>query len=93
MVQKKAIEVRGNKKFDDVDRNNVNRGDVNLRITVLFYKLSEIFILYELYVYFQNHLHDLLQKIIFTLSPFKLRRFNLRRVLWNVTTARSKVWV
>ena len=29
------IEVRGNKKFDDVNRNNVNRGNVNRRITVL----------------------------------------------------------
>ena len=29
------IEVRGNKKFDDVNRNNGNRGDVNRRITVL----------------------------------------------------------
>ena len=28
------IEVRGNIKFDDVNRNNVNRGDVNRRITV-----------------------------------------------------------
>ena len=32
--QKKATQ-RGNKKFDDVNRNNVNRGDVNRRITVL----------------------------------------------------------
>ena len=28
------IEVRGNKKFDDVNRNNVNRGDINRSITV-----------------------------------------------------------
>ena len=25
------IEIRGNKKFDDVNQNNVNRGNVNLR--------------------------------------------------------------
>ena len=30
------IEVRGNKKVDDVNRNNVNRFDVNLSITVLY---------------------------------------------------------
>ena len=28
------LEVRGNKRFDDVSRNNVNRGYVNRRITV-----------------------------------------------------------
>ena len=31
----RQIEVGVNKKFDDVNRNNVNRGDVNQRITVL----------------------------------------------------------
>ena len=29
-------EVRGNKKFDDINRNNINRDDVNRGITVLF---------------------------------------------------------
>ena len=29
------IEVVGNKKYDDVNGNNVNRGDVNRRITVI----------------------------------------------------------
>ena len=33
------IEVRWNKKFDDVNRNNVNRGDVNRRITVFISSL------------------------------------------------------
>ena len=28
------IEIRGSKKFDNVNRNNFNRGDVNRRITV-----------------------------------------------------------
>ena len=28
------IEVRGNKKFDDVNQNNINQGDVNRWITV-----------------------------------------------------------
>ena len=28
------IEVRGNKKFDNANRNNVNQGNVNRRITV-----------------------------------------------------------
>ena len=30
------IEVRGDKKFYHLNRNNVNRGDVNSRITVLY---------------------------------------------------------
>ena len=30
------IEFRGNKKFDGIQRNSVNRGDVNRRITVVF---------------------------------------------------------
>ena len=29
------IEVRGNQKFDVVNQNNVNRGDVNRKITVV----------------------------------------------------------
>ena len=32
----RQIEVGGNKQFDDVNRNNVNQGDVNRRITVYF---------------------------------------------------------
>ena len=34
------IEVRANKKFDDVNQNNVNRGDVNRRITVHGYGMG-----------------------------------------------------
>ena len=32
----KQIEFKGNKKFDDVNRNNVNRGDIDRRITVVY---------------------------------------------------------
>ena len=31
------IEVRGNKQFDDINRYNINPGDINRRITVLFF--------------------------------------------------------
>ena len=30
------IELRGNKKFGDVNRNNVNRGDINRRKYIFF---------------------------------------------------------
>ena len=39
------IEVRGDKKFDDVNRNNVNRDDVNRRIT-----------LHTIYIYIYHYL-------------------------------------
>ena len=34
LVPKKGDEDRENKKFNDLNRNNVNRGDLNRRITV-----------------------------------------------------------